>query len=223
MKTRTRSVHQIVEDQVSKWQYLQKEAPKAKEAVSVITVSREPGSGGRLVAEGVAQELDYDLFHQEVVHEMAQSAQVSGQLLDTLDEKGLNILEDWIAAAVADRHLWPDQYLQHLMKVIGTISKHGRAVIIGRGANFILPPKKRFRVRIVAPRNIRIQNVASHFGVSQEEARRRVTRTDSDRKAFIRKYFYTDIADPLNYDLVINTGEIPLDGAVKSVVGMVTS
>jgi cytidylate kinase len=171
----------------------------------------------------VSQKLGYDIFHQEVVHEMAQSAQVSDQLLDTLDERGLNMLEDWISAVVADRHLWPDQYLKHLMKVIGTISKHGRAVIIGRGANFILPPKKRFRVRIVAPKEIRIQNVANHFGVSREEARRRVSRTDSDRKAFIRKYFYTDIADPLNYDLVINTAEISLDEATRAVVGMVTN
>ncbi len=38
------------------------------------------------------------------------------------------------------------------MKVIGTIGKHGRAVIVGRGANFVLPPEKRFSVRIVGPR-----------------------------------------------------------------------
>ena len=54
MKTRTRSVQQIVDDQVSKWHFLQKETPAAEETVSVITVSREPGSGGNVIGERLA-------------------------------------------------------------------------------------------------------------------------------------------------------------------------
>ena len=73
---------------------------------------------------------------------MAESAHVSVQLLETLDEKGATMLEEWISSLVDSRHLWPDQYLQHLMKIIGTIGKHGRAVVVGRGANFVLPPEK---------------------------------------------------------------------------------
>jgi cytidylate kinase len=110
------------------------------------------------------------------------------------------------------------------MKVIGTIGRHGRAVIVGRGANFILPPEKRFSVRIVAPQAWRINNVAKEFGLSPEDAKRRVMRTESDRRAFIRKYFNADIADPTNYDLVINTATLNVDDAVKvisSVLGLV--
>jgi cytidylate kinase len=110
--------------------------------------------------------------------------------------------------------LWPDQYLQHLMNVIGTIGKHGRSVVIGRGANFILPPEQRFRVRITAPRRLRIKNVARDFNLSPDEAKRRVIKTESNRKAFIRKYFNADIADPTNYDLVINTETLTADNAV---------
>ena len=62
-----------------------------------------------------------DLFHQEVLHKMAASAKVNATLLGTLDERALNTLENWIASLVHERHLWPDQYLQHLMKVIGII------------------------------------------------------------------------------------------------------
>ena len=55
---------------------------------------------------------------------------------------GLSILEDWISSLVYDRHMWPEEYLKHLMNIIGTIGKHGRAVVVGRGANFILPPEQ---------------------------------------------------------------------------------
>ena len=99
--------------------------------------------------------------------------------------------------------------------------KHGRAIIVGRGANFILPPDNRFRVRVVAPQQFRIENVAKNFNIPEREAKRRVIRTESDRRAFIRKYFNADIADPLNYDLIINTGTLSIDDAVNAIVASV--
>ena len=209
-----KSIPRIVEEQVHRWQIQQQEKPEEKAVVPVVTVSREPGSGGRIVAQNLAAKLGFEVFHQEVLHEMAKRAEVSNQLLATLDEKGLSILEDWISSLVDDRHLWPDQYLRHLMNVIGTIGKHGRAVVVGRGANFILPPEQRFRVRITAPQRLRIDNVAHDFNLSPDEAKRRVIKTESNRKAFIRKYFNADIADPTNYDLVLNTATLTVDQTV---------
>jgi len=219
-----KSIPRIIEEQAQRWQIMHKEKKEETEGVSIVTVSRDPGSGGRIVAGKLADKLGIDIFHQEVINEIAKSADVSEKLLETLDERGLSILEDWISSLVYDRHLWPDEYLQHLMKVIGTIGKHGRAVIVGRGANFVLPPEKRFSVRIVAPQSWRIQNVSKEFDIPIEEAKRRVMRTESDRRAFIRKYFNADIADPTNYDLAINTATLNVDDAVNvisSALGLV--
>ncbi len=219
-----KSIPRIIEEQVQRWQIMQKEGKTEKEGVSIVSISREPGSGGRIVAGKLADKLGIDIFHQEVINEIAKSADVSEKLLESLDERGLSILEDWISSLVYDRHLWPDEYLQHLMKVIGTIGKHGRAVVVGRGANFVLPPEKRFSVRIVAPQAWRIQNVSKEFDISLEEAKRRVMRTESDRRAFIQKYFNADITDPTNYDLVINTATLNVDDAVNvisSALGLV--
>jgi cytidylate kinase len=217
MKTKTRSIHQIIEEQVQKWQLSKKEKKKETLKISVITISREPGSGGNVLAKLLAEKLNFDLFYQEVVHEIAESARVSARLLETLDEKGVSVLEDWISSLVHKEYLWSDQYLQHLMKVIGTIGKHDQAVIVGRGANFILPPDKRLSVRLVAPLETRVKNVAKDFNVGTEEARRRVIRTDSDRRAFIRKYFNSDIENPLNYDMVLNTGTLSIGTAMEAI------
>mgnify|MGYP001103408626 CR=1 FL=1 len=219
-----RSIPQIIEEQVYRWQITRKKEVPEKEGVSIVTLSREPGSGGRIIAVRLAEKLGIDIFHQEVINEIAKSADVSEKLLETLDERGLTTLEHWISSLVHERHLWPDRYMQHLMKVIGTIGKHGRAVIVGRGANFVLPADKRFAVRIVASQARRIENVSHEFDVSREEAQRRVMRTESDRRAFIRKYFNADIANPNNYDLVINTDTLKLEDAVNVIaaaLGMV--
>ncbi len=218
METRARSIHQIVDQQVKKWEIMRREKEEEK-SLPVITVSREPGSRARLVAEGIAEQLGFDLFHREIILEMAENAQISSRLLESLDERGLSVLEDWVSTLVNEKHLWPDQYLKHLMRVVGTIGKHGQAIIMGRGANFMLPPDDTFGVRIIAHLDLRIQNVSREFGVTAEEARRRVLRTESDRRAFVRKYFYADIADPANYDLVINTGTLSIDAAVEAIKG----
>ena len=121
MKTTSRSIGKIIEEQVQRWRLMQVEKPKEKPGVRIITVSREPGSGGKIIAANLAEKLGYDLFHQEVLHAMAKSSNVSTQLLKTLDEKGLSILEDWIASLVDDRHLWPDQYQKQLMKPLSLL------------------------------------------------------------------------------------------------------
>ena len=217
MRAQRKSVEQMIEEQVRKWQFSKSE-PKAEVTFRpIVTISREPGSGGNIIGERLARRLDLDLFHQEMIHEMAKSAKVSARLLETLDEKGLSVLDDWMAYLVDFRHMWPDQYIKHLMKVVGAIGRHGGAVLIGRGANFILPPERRFSLRVIAPFEVRAANVARNHQVTEKEARQRITKTDSQRRAFIRKYFNTSIADPFNYDMVINTGSTSIDGAVEAI------
>ena len=219
MKAKARSVEQIIEEQVRRWQITRTEEKKKDERISVITISREAGSGGNILAKRLSDQLEFDLFYQEFIHKMAESAHVSVRLLETLDEKGASVLEEWISSLVDNRHLWPDRYLQHLMKIIGTIGKHGRAVIVGRGANFVLPSEKRLSVRVIAHQETRLRNVSREFSVSVDDARARVLKTETDRKAFIKKYFNDDIRHPLNYDLIINTGTLSIDDAVNAVSG----
>jgi len=155
METRKRSTSQIIEQHIKKWEY-EKSISKEKKRVNapVVSISREPGSGGRIIADKLSGKLGFDLFHQEVVHDMAKDANISMRFLETLDERALTTLDNWIASLVDKRYLWPDQYLHHLMKVIAAIGRHGASVIVGRGANFILSPEIRISVCLPAgPRN----------------------------------------------------------------------
>jgi cytidylate kinase len=71
----------------------------------------------------------------------------------------------------------------------------------------------------VAPLEMRVQNVAHDFHIKAEEAKRRVLRTESNRRAFVRKYFHADITDPYNYDLVINIETLSIDAAAEAIKG----
>ena len=141
-----------------------------------------------------------DLMSGKIIQMIAESAEMSDKVVCTLDEKEITKRDDWLASLFESRHLWPDQYLHHLTKVIGTIGRHGNAIILGRGANFILPQKETFSIRIIAPEAIRTKNAVR---TTPEEAKRYIIKTDADRRSFVRKYFNTDVTDPLYYDMVI--------------------
>lgn len=211
-----KTIHQLVDEQVRRWEILHREE-KQEKPLPIITLSREPGSGGTLVAQAVAEKLGLELFHGNLINAMAENADTSDRLIRSLDEKNISIIEDCVAAAISDRHLWPDEFSRTLMKVIGIIGRHGKAIIVGRGANFVLPPENRFRVRIIAPQEKRINCVAETYNISKKEAKLRVLRTESDRRAFIRKYFNSDLRDAANYDMVLNTGTFSIERAAEMI------
>jgi cytidylate kinase len=215
-----KAIHQLIEEQVRRWEML-KPQTREETVIPVITLSREPGSGGKFVAKAVAERLGLTLFHQELINAMAENADTSTRVIRTLDERGISMIEDWVSAAISEHHLWPDEMSRVLMKVIGTIGRHGNAIIVGRGANFVLPPENRFRVRIIAPLGKRIHCVAEAHGLSSKEAQKRVLRTESERRAFVRKYFHDDIGDPVNYDMILNAGTLSVESAAAAICAAV--
>jgi cytidylate kinase len=61
------------------------------------------------------------------------------------------------------------------------------------------------------------------FGSSSAEAEKYVIKTDSDRRAYLRKHFNADVTDPSHYDMVINTGKLGIDGSVEAVKAAFTA
>ncbi|WP_419659518.1 Cmk4: predicted cytidylate kinase [Desulfosarcina variabilis str. Montpellier] len=209
------SIENFVKEQIEKWK------TQTQSNIPVITVSSQPGSGGRILAKLIAKRLNIDLFDRDIIKEIAESAHISSAVIETMEKERLTGIEDFISSLVNDRYLWPGVYLDHLMKVVATIASHGNAVIVGRGANFLIPPENRLSIRVVAPFDARVANVSKEFGVNLEEAKRRVLNRENRRSAFVQQSFHADVADPLNYDLVISMQKLNQDAALGAVIGMV--
>lgn len=215
------SLENIIEKQIRKWEIEQRK--KYKNPIRpVITLSRLPGALGGDLARKIASDLQIDVYDQEIVEEIANNANVSRKIVESLDEQDRSVLDDWIRALGED-HMWSYEYLGELSRVICAIGTHGYSIIIGRGASYILPKEVSLRVLVVAPLEIRINNVMRKYGVADNEARRNVMRAEAERKAFIRKYFQADLTDPANYDVVINTENTDLDLAARLIKEMFNS
>lgn len=208
-------VETFIKDQIEKW------GKRTHSSVPVITISSQPGSGGRVLARGLAKRLDIDLFDRDIVKEIAESVDISGAVIESMEKERMTGVQDLISSLVNDRYLWPGVYLDHLMKVVAAIASHGNAVIVGRGANFLIPPGDCLSVRVIAPIETRVKHVAKEYGVTKEDATRRIVNREHKRAAFIRQSFHADVADPEKYDLIINTKKLDIDAAMGAVIGMV--
>jgi cytidylate kinase len=212
------SFDKLIQEIVEKWgNATDADRNRIDSRITVVTVSSEPGSGGQVIARQIAGQMGYDLFQRDIIREIADRADIGASVIESLEKERLSGIEDFIATLVSRRYLWPEKYLEQLMKVISVIGKHGKAVISGRGANFILPPGERLSIRVVAPVDLRIQNIVRIMNISEDEARKRVIMKEAKRKAFIRKSFNADITDPINYDLTFNTEFIRYEAAVATV------
>ena len=76
-------------------------------------------------------------------------------------------------------------------------------------------------MRVIAPPEMRVRNVALEYRVTTEEAKRRVIQRESRRKAFVRHSFNADIADPIHYNMTVNTGKISIPAVVEAVIAAV--
>lgn len=217
-KAKTRTLDHIVEEQIAKWQRPRIETEqKHASPRPCITISRDPGSGGTEIARSLAKDLGMDLIGSKIIQQVAERADISEKVIASLDEKEVRRRDFWIDSMFRTRHIWPDEYLRYLTKVIGTIGKQGNTIIIGRGGQFVLPPEETFRVRLIAPREIRIRNVMRDSNTDFETSERYVYKTEADRNAFHCKYFGADWTNPIYYDLIVNTGCMGIAGATAAI------
>jgi cytidylate kinase len=73
-------------------------------------------------------------------------------------------------------------------------------------------------VRLIGDRDFRIAVAMRTFGLTREEAARRLDETDRNRARYHREYYQRDWRDPLNYHLVLNTGLLGFDDAAQLVI-----
>ena len=180
-------------------------------------LSREYGAGTSLLAEQIGEQLGWNVFDSRIVNEIAEVAHVHQFLVESVDEHVQSYWErrwhEMLLGGFVDH-----KYLRCLGQVVTALAHHGRVVLVGRGAQYFLPPQCGLRVRLSAPLEMRAKRVAERTKLSLEEARLKVEKIDTERAAFIWKTFRKDAGSPVNYDLIINTGEINIESAAKIVL-----
>jgi len=114
-------------------------------------------------------------------------------------------------------------YRAGLEHVIKELAQSQAIVIRGRGSQFILKDfPGAFHVLLVAPVELRVKRIMERQKLSEADARNEMARFDNGGREFVKRYFKANIADPLNYDIVINTNHLGIENAASIVVDAVS-
>jgi cytidylate kinase len=105
-----------------------------------------------------------------------------------------------------------------LGKIVLLAAQHESLVFVGRGTQFILPRDRGLAVRIIAPRNQRIEHIMERRQCNRRDAEKFMDDTDKGRADFVQRYFHRDVADPHLYDFVINLEHMPRQDATEMIV-----
>jgi len=182
-----------------------------------LTLSRQYGAGGTALAHRLSEELGWQLFNREILQGIAENTHIRMRVLSGMDERILGQLEEYIQYLVVPETINQAAFAKEMMQVILTLGRKGHAVLLGRGANWLLSGGRGIRVRIVAPLEYRVEAIASRLGIRPDRAREEIQARDAATAAFIQKTFGREIDDPTGYDMILNLAGLAEPAAAAAV------
>jgi cytidylate kinase len=195
---------------------------KDKGLIRVVTISRQAGCGASTVAQRLAERLEerakeheptWTVFDKNLVGKVLEEHELPRRLEKFMPENRISEIQDTLDELFG---LHPPSWMlvRQTAETILHLAKLGNAIIIGRGGNIITGMlDSALHVRLVAPLGERVQHIQERQRLSPEAALEFARNQDKARRRYLRKYYQSDIDDPLLYHLVINTHLIDCERA----------
>ncbi len=189
----------------------------------VITISRDYGSGGDIIATRLCQRLGLTLYDEELLRRIAERLKGDPATVRLLDE-GIGRAKDmWFYRLLSGHDVGFETYRTTLIKVVVSLGRLG-GVIVGRGAHVVLADACALRVRIAGTPDICARRMArgGHGDAASEETKAR--EINHNRGKFVWEVFGSRLSDAHQFDITINTDRMDdFEDAVEMLVGMATA
>ena len=160
---------------------------------TLVTITRQYGSGGREVADLVAKKMGVRRYDRKVV---AMAAEKLG------DEANFHRM-----------------YIEQAKVILEVAKEDGSAVFLGRCADYILKDQPNtYSFFIYADDDYRLARAKTHYaGHTIKE----LDAEDKHREQYYAYYTGRTWGDPQNYDLMINTSKISLEAAADLIISYI--
>ena len=189
----------------------------------IITVGRQLGSGGRIIAKEVARILGISFYDKELIQRGSVESGVSSKFFEKADESVNPALTGGLLTEFfQDVFLSNESLFQLQSDVIRKIAETESAVFVGRCADYVLRDHPRtVHLFISANQEDRIERVAKYQGISTEKSLALIEKTDKKRAAFYNYYSNKTWGAAKSYDLCINTSALGMDATTGFVLDFV--
>lgn len=196
---------------------------------SIVTVSRQFGSGGRSIAHGIADRLGWEYYDKEIIDDVAMETGFSKEFVASKGEEapGRTVFSygfetqgvpGVMNGMTTHDYLWTVQ-----RDIIRNIADSGKkCVIVGRSADYILRERDGvLNVFISADMDFRINRVLTKYGDSEVKIEKRLA--DKDKKRAANHKHFTDLQWGFapNYDLCLSSSKLGIEKCIDIICDMI--
>ena len=195
---------------------------------TIITISREFGSGGRTIGRMIAEKLGIPFYDKELVDQIALESGFAPKYIEEHGEhspsgslfsyafapQGVPGVMNGLSTA---DFLWNVQ-----CNVILQIADKGPCVIVGRNADYILKDHpEALHVYVFADVPYRAERIVRLYGESEKTPEQRLAEKDKRRRVNYHHYTGRTWGQAQNYDICLDTGVLGLEQCADIVVDIV--
>lgn len=184
--------------------------------MKIITIAREYGSGGRLIAQRVAEKLGIVYYDNEIIDLAAKEL---GFDIDTIRKAAEEKSSSFMYTMSSSAFTLPlnDQVFTTQSKIIRHLAKHDSCIIVNGCADYVLEDYEHvLTVFIHAPLESRMRRVQEDYKEVNEDVKQYVMKKDKRRSNYYNYYTTKKWGQLKNFDLTVNS-----DLGIEEVANMI--
>ena len=176
-------------------------------AHTVITVGREYGSGGRLIAQKAAEALGIPFFDRSIINMAAEETGLSADFIRRTEQQKTS---SFLYNLYMSTQSLPvnDQVFIAQSEVIRRVAAEGPCIIVGRCADYVLRSQSgvdALNLFIHAPMEARIRRVREEYKVQAPDLRLYILKQDKNRAAYYEHFTDGQWGKAQNYHLAVSS------------------
>lgn len=195
----------------------------------IVTIGRQYGSGGSEIGKRLAQMLDIHCYDKNILRMNSSESGIKESYFHLADERAGNKLLYKIVSGLVPEQGAPsfgadlvsaDNLFRFQSEVIRKLAAEESCVFIGRCADYVLEGKEGLvRIFLYADMEARVERIREKKLFEEKEILKNIRRIDKERRDYHRYYTGRSWEDVENYDLMMNTAKLGVDGTVDAILG----
>jgi len=192
---------------------------------TIITISREFGSGGRLIGKRLAEKLGVPYYDKELLDRIAEESGFCREMMEDAEKKAKNSFLYSLMSAMGTGETGPEslslneRFFLAQFDTLRKIAEEGSCVIVGRCADYILRGvPEATNVFIYAEEADKIKRAVDEYGVPQAEVKKMMKDTDKARANYYNYHTGRKWGEQVNYHLSIDSGYLEIEDIVDLII-----
>lgn len=177
----------------------------------IITVGREFGSGGHVIAEELAKRFQIPLYDENLLSNIAEAKHLDSAELKKYDEKPKNKLFYRTVSGYSNAP--QDNVANMQFNYLRKMAEEGKSfVIVGRCAETKLRDFPcMISIFVLGDKDAKTKRIVEKYELSEHDAQQLMQKEDRKRKSYHNYYCDGKWGDSRNYDFSINSSKLGIE------------